>query len=80
MGHYSLIIIPHLDPHLWVQNTIFNDKSAILFDSGDSPGLAEIKTYAQKMQDAQVIKSLITSTELLLYASQYLKSADLCPE
>ena len=24
----------------------------------DSPGLAEIKTYAQKMQDAQVTKSL----------------------
>ena len=26
--------------------------------SRDSPGLAEIKTYAQKMQDAQVTKSL----------------------
>ena len=29
------------------------------------PGLAEIKTYAQKMQDAQVTKSL-TSNELFL--------------
>ena len=26
--------------------------------SWDSPGLADIKTYAQKMQDAQVTKSL----------------------
>ena len=47
--------------NLWVQNIIFNDKSAILLHPGtrrDSPGLAEIKTYAQKMQDAQVTKSL----------------------
>ena len=43
--------------NLWVQNTIFYDKSA----SGDSSGLAEIKTYAQKMQDAQVTKALYSS-------------------
>ena len=46
--------------NLWVQNTIFNDKSAVCntIASQDSPGLAEIKTYAQKMQDVQVTKSL----------------------
>ena len=44
--------------NLWVLNTIFNDKSAILLRPGTRPGLAEIKTYAQKMQDAQVTKSL----------------------
>ena len=38
---------------------IFNDKSAASIASRDSLGLAEIKTYAQKMQDAQVTKSLI---------------------
>ena len=30
----------------------------MIIASQDSPGLAEIKTYAQKMQDAQVTKSL----------------------
>ena len=30
--------------------------------SWDSPGLAEIKTNAQKMQDAQVTKSLVEPT------------------
>ena len=44
--------------NLWVLNTIFNDESAITIASRDSLGLAEIKTYAQKMQDAQVTKSL----------------------
>ena len=40
-------------------NTIFNVKSVCnTIASRDSPGLAEIKTYAQKMQDAQVTKSL----------------------
>ena len=29
------------------------------------PGLAEIKTYAQKMQDAQVTKSLVIGLDML---------------
>ena len=39
---------------------MFNDKSVILLHPGgmDSQGLAEIKTYGQKMQDVQVTKSL----------------------
>ena len=45
-----------MSPHckLMSPQHYFNDKSAILLH----PGLAEIKTYAQKMQDAQVTKSL----------------------
>ena len=46
---------------LWVQNTIFNDKSAILLHPGtrwNKIFASHRQNYAQKMQDVQVTKSL----------------------
>ena len=46
---------------LWVQNTIFNDKSAIPLQSGiryNKNFASQRQNYAQKMQDGQVTKSL----------------------
>ena len=48
--------------NLWVQNTIFNDKSTILLHPGtrlNKNGASQRQIYAQKMQDAQVTKSLL---------------------
>ena len=45
-----------------VQNTIFNDKSALLLYPGtrwNKNFASQRQNYAQKMQDAQVIKSLL---------------------
>ena len=47
--------------NLWVQNIIFNDKSAILLRPGtrwNKNFASQRQNYAQKMQDAQVTKSL----------------------
>ena len=47
--------------NLWVQNTIFNDKSAILLHPGtrwNKNFASQRHNYAQKMQGAQVTKSL----------------------
>ena len=49
--------------NLWVQNTIL----MISLQYYCIPGLAEIKTCAQKMQDAQVTKSLDNA---LIYHNQ----------
>ena len=49
---------------LWVQNTIFNDKSAILLHPGtrwNKNFASQRQNYAQKIQDAQVTKSLVRS-------------------
>ena len=48
--------------NLWVQNTIFNDKSAILLHPGtrwNKKFASQRQNYAQKMQDMQVTKSLV---------------------
>ena len=47
--------------NLWVQNTIYNDKSAILLHPGTSWNknfASQRQYYAQKMQDVQVLKLL----------------------
>ena len=47
--------------NLWVHNTIFHDKSAIVLHLGtrwNKNFASQRQTYAQKMQDAQVKKSL----------------------
>ena len=56
--------------NFWVQNTIFNDKSAILLH----PGTRWNKTYAQKMQDAQVTKSLEQITQNVLFCNKMASS------
>ena len=53
---------PTADLFKWVQNTILNDKSAILLhpETRWNKNFASQKqNYVQKMQDAQVTKSLI---------------------
>ena len=48
--------------NLWVQNTIFNDKSAIRLHPGTrwiNNFASQRQNYVQKMQDAQVTKSLL---------------------
>ena len=50
--------------NLWVQNTIFNDKSAILLHPGthwNKNFASQRQNYAQKIQDVQVTKSLVRS-------------------
>ena len=50
--------------NLWVQNTIFNDKSAILLHPGtrwNKNFASQRQNYAQKMQDVQVTNSLMIS-------------------
>ena len=47
--------------NLWVQNTVFNDKSAKLLHPGtrwNKNFASQRQNYAQKMQDSQVTKSL----------------------
>ena len=58
--------------NFWVQNTIFNDKSAILLHPGtrlNKNFASQRQNYAQKMQDAQVTKSL--ENEILNMRLQY---------
>ena len=58
--------------NLWVQNTIFHDKSAIPLHPGtrwNENFASQRQNYAQKMQDAQAKKSLIDLR--LLYTSGF---------
>ena len=62
---------------LWVQNTIFNDKSAILLHPGthcNKNFASQRQNYAQKMQDAQVTKSLYMYHYLICW-SVYFESS-----
>ena len=50
--------------NLWVQNTIFNDKSVILLNCGNlwnKNFASQRQNYAQMMQDAQVTKSWVSA-------------------
>ena len=56
------------------ESPLLTNESKTLFLMASLPyysilGLAEIKTYAQKMQDAQVTKSLLVLTFFKLYGS-----------
>ena len=53
---FEKIVYMYNDPtaNLWAQNTIFNDKSAILLHSGtrwNKNFASQRQNYAQKMQD-----------------------------
>ena len=60
LGLWVLGLVSNIN-ELWVKNIIFNDKSAVLLHPGtrwNKNFASQGQNYAQKMQDAQVTKSL----------------------